>query len=185
MAMDNFKEEIVVKRHSGAVNVAYYLAWVLLVISGIIGLLMLNFAISSIGNPVYGFQWQQLVIGVLFAGIAVLIWLKKDGLRVEYEYTFTNGVLDVSMVMNNSKRRYLMELPLKIVESCGSVNHPSFKRYLSDKTIKKHNWFLNRGAELYYFYFQKEANKRIIIIEPSEERVDYIKHYLPRGAWQE
>ena len=81
MAMDNFKEEIVVKRHSGAVNVAYYLAWVLLVISGIIGLLMLNFAISSIGNPVYGFQWQQLVIGVLFAGIAVLIWLKKDGLR--------------------------------------------------------------------------------------------------------
>ena len=186
MAMDNFKEEIVVKRHSGAVNAAYYLAWVLLVISGIIGLLMLNFAISSIGNPEYGFQWQQLVIGVLFAGIAVLIWLKKDGLRVEYEYTFTNGVLDVSMVMNNSKRRYLMELPLKIVESCGSVNHPSFKRYLSDKTIKKHNWFLNRDNNLVYFFFNKNNVKHLVVLEPSDEILEMIKsrNYLNFGVWQ-
>ncbi len=185
MAMDNFKEEIVVKRHSGAANAAYYLAWVLLVISGLIGLFMINAVISQIGAG-SGFPWQGLVIGVLFAGIAVLIWIKKDGLRVEYEYTFTNGVLDVSMVMNNSKRRYLMELPLKIVESCGSVNHPSFKRYLSDIKIKKHNWFLNRDNNLVYFFFNKNNVKHLAVLEPSEEMLEMIKsrNYLNFGVWQ-
>lgn len=51
--------------------------------------------------------------------------------------------------------------------------------------VKKNNWFLNRGSELYFFYFQKENNKRIIILEPSEEMVSYIKQYLPHGAYQE
>ena len=39
--------------------------------------------------------------------------------------------------------------------------------------------------QLYFFYFQKENNKRIIILEPSEEMVSYIKQYLPHGAYQE
>lgn len=43
---------------------------------------------------------------------------------------------------------------------------------------------MNRGAELYYFYFQKEDKKRLIVIEPSEEMVELIKKYLPYGALQ-
>ena len=82
--------------------------------------------------------------------------------------------------------RYLMELPLKIVESCGSVNHPSFKRYLSDKTIKKHNWFLNRDNNLVYFFFNKNNVKHLVVLEPSDEMLEMIKsrNYLNFGVWQ-
>ncbi|MBQ7306655.1 MAG: hypothetical protein IJW85_10625, partial [Clostridia bacterium] len=65
------------------------------------------------------------------------------------------------------------------------VNSNSFQRYVSMKDIKRNNWFLNRGSELYYFYVQKENNKRLIVFEPSEEMVSYIKFYLPHGALQE
>jgi hypothetical protein len=51
--------------------------------------------------------------------------------------------------------------------------------------IKRMNWFLNRDAELYYFYFSKESSRKMIILEPSEEMVDYIRQYLPNGAWRE
>ena len=51
--------------------------------------------------------------------------------------------------------------------------------------IKRMNWFLNREAELYYFYYSKEQGKNIIILEPSAEMTELIRKYLPRGAWQE
>lgn len=182
MAMDNFKEEIVIKRHNGMANFAYYLAWTMIVVFGLIG--VMNF--SNIMSPEGGFNWISLVVAVVFIGLAALIYIKKDSLRVEYEYTFTNGVLDVSMVMNNSKRRYLTEMPLKIVESCGSVTHPSFNRYINDKSIKKHNWFLNRDNDLVYFFFTKNNLKHLVVIEPSAEMQEMIKsrNYLGFGVWQ-
>ena len=47
------------------------------------------------------------------------------------------------------------------------------------------NWFLNREAELYFFYFTKDTDKKMIILEPSEEMVSYIREYVPRSAWRE
>jgi len=184
MAMDNFREEIVVKRHGGLANLTYYLAWTMLVIFGVIGIFIIQMVINTIGRG--AFPWQMLIIGVVMAGIAVLIWIKKDTLRVEYEYTFTNGVLDISMVLNNSKRRYLTELSMKNVESCGRVTHASFKRYLNDKNIKKHNWFLNRDNNLVYFYFVKNNVRHLAIIEPSDDMVAMInsRGYLGFGVWQ-
>ena len=33
--------------------------------------------------------------------------------------------------------------------------------------------------------FKPLGKKSVIVFEPSEEMVDYIKHYLPYGAYQE
>ena len=185
MAMDNFKEEVVTKRHNGFNSFMYYFSWVMIVIFGIIGILMLQAVLNTIGRQ--GFDWISLIIAIVMCGLAVLLWLKKDTLRIEYEYTFTNGVLDVSEVQNNSKRKYLAEIPLKLVESCGSVNHPSFSRYLNDKTIKRHNWFLNRDNDLIYLYFSKNGVRHLAILEPSQEMQAMMrsKGYLNFGVWQE
>ena len=184
MAMDNFKEEIVVKRRNGLNNAVYYLSWVMIVVFGFIGIVNLYAALGTIGQ---GFQWPSLVFSLVLIGLAVLLFLKKDTLRVEYEYTFTNGTLDISQVLNNSKRKYLAEIPLKLVESCGSVTVPAFSRYLSNKEIKRHNWFLNRDADLVYLYFTKNAVRRLVIIEPSQEMQTMMrsKGYLGYGVWQD
>lgn len=184
MAMDNFKEEVIVKRHNGLNNVVYYLMWVIMIANALIGFMMIQSVIYSIQT---GFDWVSLIACLLLIGIAVLIWWKKDGLRVEYEYTFTNGTLDVSEVLNNSKRKYLAEIPMKLVESAGSVLNPSFNRYINDKNIKKHNWFLNRDADLIYLYFTKNGVKRLAILEPSAEMQDMMhsRGYMNFGVWQE
>ena len=71
------------------------------------------------------------------------------------------------------------------MDAFGKVDSDSFRRYISMPGIKRMNWFLNREAELYYFYYVKDQSKNIIILEPSEEMTDMIRKYLPRGAWQE
>ena len=126
----------------------------------------------------------NLVIGLAAGGIALLTFLNKDKIRTEYEYTFTNGQMDFAKVFNNKRRKNLGTMNVRNVEACGMVASGSFNRYINMPGIKRTNWFLNREAELFYFYFQKEDQKRIIIIEPSEEMVSMIKKYIGQGVWQ-
>ena len=177
--MDFFLEEVVTKRNRTLNSIIYGMNWLFIVIFGIIA--MISF--SSLSSFDFS-EWPTKVITlVIFGGGAVLMFLKKENLQMEYEYTFTNGDLDIARVLGNKKRRNMTNLTLKSVEACGSVAHQSFQRYASMKEVKKHNWFLNREADLIYLYFIKSSLKHLVIIEPSEKMFGYIKQYLPRGVF--
>ena len=176
--MDHFLEEVVVKRKNGLNRILYYLSWVIMIFSAII-------ASMTLGTLTTAFSWFSVIVIVISAGIAVYTWFFHDKLLTEYEYTFTNGSLDFAEVYNNKKRKSLGSLNVRNVESFGKVTSSSFQRYLNMPGVKRMNWFLNREAELYYFYFTKESDKKMIILEPSEEMVENIRKYLPNGAWRE
>ncbi len=176
--MDRFLEEVVVKKQRGVNEVLFMLSMVLMVFLAIFGFMMLQTLFMA-------FDFLSLAITVVTLGGAFLLFLYRDRLRAEYEYTFTNGALDFAMVFNNQKRKSLGSLAVNRVEAFGKVSGNAFQRYVSMNGIKRNNWFLNRGSELYYFYIQKDSSKRLIVFEPSEELVNYIKFYLPHGAWQE
>lgn len=176
--MDHFLEEVVVKRKNGLNRILYYLSWVIMIFSVII-------ASMTLGTLSTAFSWFSVIVIVISAGIAVYTWFFHDKLLTEYEYTFTNGSLDFAEVYNNKKRKSLGSLNVRNVEAFGKVTSSSFQRYLNMPGIKRMNWFLNREAELYYFYFTKDTDKKMIILEPSEEMVENIRKYLPNGAWRE
>ena len=176
--MDHFLEEVVVKRKNGLNRILYYFSWIVLVFSALI-------ASMTLGTLTANFSWFSVILIVITGGIAVYTYFFHDKLLTEYEYTFTNGSLDFAEVYNNKKRKSLGSLNVKNVEAFGKVTSSSFQRYLNMPGIKRMNWFLNREAELYYFYFTKDSDKKMIILEPSEEMVDYIRKYLPNGAYRE
>ena len=176
--MDHFLEEVVVKRKTGLNRILSYLSWVIMIFSAII-------ASMTLGTLTTAFSWFSVIVIVISAGIAVYTWFFHDKLLTEYEYTFTNGSLDFAEVYNNKKRKSLGSLNVRNVEAFGKVTSSSFQRYLNMPGIKRMNWFLNREAELYYFYFTKDTDKKMIILEPSEEMVENIRKYLPNGAWRE
>ena len=176
--MDHFLEEVVTKRNNTVNRIIYYFSWVIMIIAAV-------FASLTLGTLTMNFNWMSVITIVVSAGIAVYIWFFHDKLLTEYEYTFTNGSLDFAEVYNNKKRKSLGSLNVRNVEAFGQVDSESFRRYISMPGIKKMNWFLNREAELYYFYFTKESDRKIIIFEPSEEMVSYIRQYLPNGAYRE
>ena len=176
--MDHFLEEVVVKRKNGLNRILYYLSWVIMIFSALIAFMTLQTLTTA-------FSWFSVIVIVISAGIAVYTWFFHDKLLTEYEYTFTNGSLDFAEVYNNKKRKSLGSLNVRNVEAFGKVTSSSFQRYLNMPGIKRMNWFLNREAELYYFYFTKDTDKKMIILEPSEEMVENIRKYLPNGAWRE
>ena len=176
--MDHFLEEVVVKKNNTINRLLYYFSWVVMVLAAL-------FASMNLGTLGVNFNWMTVVMILLSGGVAVYIWFFHDRLLTEYEYTFTNGSLDFAEVYNNKKRKSLGSLNVKNVEAFGKVNSDSFNRYINMPGIKRMNWFLNREAELYYFYFTKESDKKMIILEPSEEMVGMIRQYLPNGAYRE
>ena len=116
--------------------------------------------------------------------IAVVLFLFRDRIRTEYEYTFTNGQMDFAQVFNNKKRKNLGTMNIRNVEALGLVNTESFRRYLEMKDVKRSNWFINRDAQLFYFYFSKDNQKRLIIIEVSDEMHKLIKRYAAQGTYR-
>ena len=176
--MDHFLEEVVVKHKNTVNRIMYYLSWVIMIIAALT-------ASMTLGTLTMNFSWFSVIVILLSAGIAVYTWFFHDKLLTEYEYTFTNGSLDFAEVYNNKKRKSLGSLNVKNVEAFGKVTSPTFQRYLNMPGIKRMNWFLNREAELYYFYFTEESDRKMIILEPSEEMVGYIRQYLPNGAYRE
>lgn len=177
--MDHFMEEVVVKRNKFFSEIAYVLANIMMVLFALLGVMMLNALFMG------GFSVIALIETVVMVGLAVLIFLRRDRLRTEFEYTFTNGDLDFAQVYNNQKRKTLGTMRVKNVEAFGPVDSEHFRKLINMQGLTRRNWFLNREAKLYYFYYQKENAKNIIVFEPSDELVDMVRKYLPRGVYQE
>jgi len=180
---DHFLEEVVVKQRNNVNRVLYLISWVVIVLAG----LSCAFMFSSMTRSItYGqFHLPSLIFFLLSGGICAYTFFFHDKILTEYEYTFTNGALDFAEVYNNKKRKTLGSLNVRNVECFGKVNSDAFKRYLNMPGLKRMNWFLNREAELYFFYFTKDQDKKMIILEPSEEMVGYIRKYVPREACRE
>ena len=180
---DHFMEEVVVKHRNGINRALYMFSWLVIIMSGFIAMFMFSAVTRALTSG--GFDWMTLALFLVSGGICAYTFFFHDKILTEYEYTFTNGSLDFAEVYNNKKRKSLGSLNVRNVESFGKVNSDSFARYVSMPGIKRMNWFLNREAELYYFYFTKDQDKKMIILEPSEQMVQYIRTYLPRGAYRE
>lgn len=184
--MDDFLEQVARRRHQGLYSLLYVLIWFLIVVFGLIAVMNLS---SIVGVNAEGtgmqFNFINLIIGVIFGGAAFLLWRRADYCKMEYEYSFTNGNLDVSQVLNNKRRRYLTALDMKDVIRCGPTKGPAFQKTLNEPGLKKHNWFVNRDANLYYFFFARNNVKHLCVVELTDEMVAMIrsKAYLQRGVW--
>ena len=183
--MEQFWEETVTKRGQGLPNFLYILSTVLCAAFGAFALMLFYTLSAVLAEDGFGGRFFVVLFEVLLlGGCAVLLFFQRDKLKTDYDYTFTAGQMDFAQVFNNKKRKALGTMNLRNLEACGLVSSGSFRRYISMPGIRRTHWFLNRDAELLYFYFQKEGQKRIIIIEPSEKMVGLIKSSLAPGVWQ-
>ena len=99
-------EEVVVKRNRGMENIMMALAWVMMILSGLIAIFMFNVITMAISTQ--GFSTRMLfdiVVTLLMIASTVLLFLFKDRIKTEYEYTFTNGVLDLPRCSTTASAR--------------------------------------------------------------------------------
>ena len=126
--MDHFMEEVVVKHNRGVENTLYILSNIIMVLSALWALMCIQMLFMQFS--IYG-----LIEALVTAGVAVLLFLRRDRLRTEYEYTFTNGDLDFAQVFNNQKRKTLGTMRVKNVEAFGPVDSNAFRKLINQYVL--------------------------------------------------
>lgn len=182
---DHFREEVVIRRNRSMESLLIALANVTMVVSAVMAMFMIQAILVMISSQ--GFNAgliASIALALALVGAAVLLFLYRDRIRTEYEYTFTNGTMDFAQVFNNRKRKPLGTMNVGNVEAFGKVSSGSFNRFLNLPDVTRLNWFLNRDADLHYFYFTKAGKKTLLVIEPSEEMAGLIKKHLGQGKYQ-
>ena len=180
--MDQFHEESVSKDKTGLNTFIYFILYVFMIIFAITAIMTLNTLFASIASGGKGIVFVIIQL-VLTGGLTFGCYVLKNNQRIEYDYTLTNGVLDVAKVINNSKRKKVLSADVKEFEVIAPISDPGFQRMLNYKGIqKKYNVFLNRNSKLYYGVFTHEGVKSLIVFEPSEEMLNSIKVFIPRNV---
>lgn len=175
--MDNFREESISKANSGLNTLLYALSFVGMIFFGFFAVMNL----LSIFNG--NFDLPIIITAVIAGGLTYLCFIARNNQRIEYDYTFTNGTLDIAKVINNSKRKRLLSTNIKDFEIIAPTSDDGFQRLLHHGGIEsKFNFFLNRGGGLYYGVFIHEGKKSLLVFEPSEALLKMFKIYNPRNV---
>jgi len=102
-------------------------------------------------------------------------------LRVEYEYIFTNGELDIDAIYNRSRRKRVFSAYVKNFElmahvedmvHTGSFSSAQETRDYSSGDIKENT---------YAFLINTSGKRLKVIIEPNEKMMDAISKAIPRS----
>ena len=184
MPRDVFVEQTLARRNDMAYRILYWTLWAAVAVLGFYSALSLFNIIAYTQDGEIRINLIAAIITVAAGALAIFVYRKTDDVRIEYDYAFTNGILDVSRVMNRRRRRYMMELDLKTVERAGYAGDGEFERLRRSGTYRLLDFTLNRGAEKMYFAFAKNGKNYIALIEPSQEMENAIRSraWLPQGV---
>ena len=185
--MEQRFEQTVGSESAGARSALYVGAWLLL------ALLVLGMLISAAGIPgatetgAFRLNWISLILFVLFTALAALVWFKKDGLRMEYDYALEDGTLEVTAILNARRRKVKLELPLSGVQSCGDVDSAEYRRISARPGLQRHKLYFNETAPRCYFLYSADGAQHVAVLELNPEMRDAVRgdRRLPLGSWHE
>mgnify|MGYP000713262603 CR=1 FL=1 len=176
--MDTFHEESVSKINTGINTFIYIASFLGMILCGFLTLVYFSNIVNK--NSIH---FPSIVYTILFGLATFGFYVLRNHQRIEYDYTFTNGILDVAKIINNNKRKKMLTADIREFEIIAPISDEGFQRALANRDIKKkYHFFLNRGGGLYYGIFNHEGVKSLIVFEPSQELLKLFKLYNSRNV---
>lgn len=172
--MDNFLDVITVRKKKGLYSLLYFFASLLMIVIAIFSVIFMNRILTPDGISI-----PSAIIFLVSAGVAFLLFWSRGFIRIDYDISFTNGLVEVARVANNVKRKELVKFYMKNVDAAGPITSPNYNRYSSMKDIKKINATLNKDEEKFFLVVKVKDATNLIIIERDEELIKLMKKYNP------
>ncbi|MBP3250918.1 MAG: hypothetical protein IJ170_05125 [Ruminococcus sp.] len=167
--MDNFAEQLVKKQQTSADRAKL----IMIVAGGIILTLLLAIgAVLMLGRPLISFVG---LIGA--AGLGYWTYFSAQSMQVEYEYTFTNGELDIDKIIAKSRRKAMLSVDVSKFTAFGKYNDSLEET--SDMTVVFATDNIASG-EYYADFPHEEYGSTRLVFSPDEKMLSNIKKALPR-----
>jgi len=168
--MDIFNEWIVKKKKSGKDYA---------ITAGIIlGGLILIFVSSALAQ--YLASFYLLLVAAIIYGMYIGI----TSLNVEYEYSVTNGELDIDKIISRRKRKRLVSVHSKNFEYFAPLNDSHKAAFDSPSITKKIDACSSFNSDKVYFAIYFKNNEKVrITFEPTERMIEDFSRYVPRSMY--
>lgn len=158
--MDTFVEQII-KKQKGAKEIA--------IIAGIVLAFMLVSYFSFIFLYIYGF--------ILVLGAGYGAWYLITSQNIEYEYSVTNGDIDIDQIIAQRKRKRVVSVVGSKIESLEPYTAAIASRPFDRRVIAAPN---DTVPNLWCFtYHSKKSGHTLVIFQPEQRVLDALKVELP------
>ncbi len=163
--------EMTVYTSAYGTNIPYIICMIMMVLMALIALLFL--LVVGTGN----------ILMFIFAGIAgfmcYVFYFLAQRTKIEYDYTFTNGTLDIAKIINDKQRKKLASIEMSELIEMQPITSDAFQAHFENKDIRKINMFINKGPHLYYMLLVRDEKKVAIVFEPDQKMVECMKQFNP------
>lgn len=183
--MENFIEETSSLKQSEKNRKKYFIYTLVSYASLVVAILSLFFApifikvkngkitiVASGAGLIVNIATLVLTFG-LFLFLHFLFLKKKNKIFVEYDYVFTGEKLAVSAIYNETKRSFIDKTDVKDIVKIGKITSGSYKKILSDPTVKKVKYFSDGktedGKKIFYVLYNGKNGKTCMQFEVSEK----------------
>jgi len=161
---DVFKEQIVKRKQTGKDT--------LIRIGLIIAVILIFFITFQLVAP-----FAVIITAAAAFGAFFLMSFRK----IEYEYVFTNGELDIDIIYNRSRRKRVLTVNVKsfdIMAHVEDMNHAgSFNNAQETRDFSSGETLANT----YAFLVNKDGKQLKVIIEPNEKMLAAISNTMSRS----
>ncbi len=165
--MDIFIEKIV-KRRKTPTDIAFAVLMVLVA-------LILSFV---------AFTFLQSFAIVVVFGIGYLAYILITRRNIEYEYSVTNGDLDIDMIANQRKRKRVFSMSCKEFEVVAKVKSAQYTHEMKEcKTVKDFT-SLSPNADIWFIFHRQGGTPTVVLFEPTSQMIDNFRTFIPRKVFQ-
>lgn len=145
-------------------------------------LVKLGIILAGILLCVLSFWYIAIIFPLCFMIVVVGCYFLFKAQYVEYEYSFTNGALDIDKIMGKRRRKKLVETDNFNIK----IMAPYTDEYESDATAftiktkydcasmpnSSENWFI--------IFEEKDGSFGFIVFKPSQRLIEAMKQYLKK-----
>lgn len=125
----------------------------------------------------------NLILAVAAVGLGVLFFFLRQKEYVEFEYSFTNGDVDIDIIMAASKRKKLISFDAKTIVAMAPEGSYHLDGTPAGKKVIAYP--KNTKERVYIAVIQKGAEVKRVHFIPDQEFITYLFKSNPRNVKRE
>lgn len=175
--MDNFLDVIIVRKKKGLYSLLYFFASLSMIVFALIASMSLFQVVTEAG-----INYMFAIIFVVTGGFAFLLYWSRGLIKIDYDISFTNGLVEIARVANNIRRKEICKFYMRDVEVGAYTTSPNYNRYTSMKDMKKLKAWLNKDEKKFFVVVRINEEATLLTMEANEEIIKLMHHYNPRNV---
>jgi hypothetical protein len=128
------------------------------------------------------FGFISIFAGIIALGVGYGAYYLSTGMDIEYEYIVTNGTIDIDKIIGRRKRHRVLSAECKEIESFGKYQDSIMNGRYNVKLIAGNP---NSDTAYYFTVRQKNEGLTLVVFEPNEKVLTFVKRYLPRQVYSD